>query len=90
MTKSEDTDVLEDAADVEDVSEKVDDGEADEEEDDTDQAEGQVGDRVKDKEVEAAKPPPMIGVQLLKDSEGTSKTSRKSKKRASRISVEVW
>ncbi|KAL6988952.1 hypothetical protein U1Q18_014702 [Sarracenia purpurea var. burkii] len=88
VKNSDDSDVLVDAIDIEDVSKEVDDEEADEEEDDAEQTENQVGDRVKDKEVEAAKPPPMIGVQLLKDSDMTATTARKSRKRVSRISVE--
>uniref|UniRef100_A0A5B7C947 SAP domain-containing protein n=1 Tax=Davidia involucrata TaxID=16924 RepID=A0A5B7C947_DAVIN len=82
------TDVLDDADVVEDVAKEVEDDEADEEEEEVEQTENQVGDRVKDKEVEAAKPLQMIGVQLLKDSDQTTTTSRKSRRRISRISVE--
>ncbi|PSR92797.1 Pentatricopeptide repeat-containing protein [Actinidia chinensis var. chinensis] len=88
LKNSEDTVVFEDATDVEDVSKEVDDDEADEEEEDTEQTESQVEDRVKDKEVEASKPPPMIGVQLLKDSDMTATTSGKSKKKIRRMAVE--
>ncbi|GFZ14394.1 plastid transcriptionally active 3 [Actinidia rufa] len=88
LKNSEDTVVFEDATDIEDVSKEVDDDEADEEEEDTEQTESQVEDRVKDKEVEASKPPPMIGVQLLKDSDMTAATSGKSKKKIRRMAVE--
>ncbi|KAF5948184.1 hypothetical protein HYC85_014141 [Camellia sinensis] len=88
LNKSEDIDVRDDTTDVEDVVKEVEDEEADEEEEDVEQTEIQVGDRVKDKEVEAAKPLQMIGVQLLKDSDMTASTTRKSKKKLSRISME--
>lgn len=53
------------------------------------QSEGPVGERaVKAKEVESKKPVQMIGVQLLKDTDQTTTTSRKSRRRA-RASVEV-
>lgn len=83
-------DVLDDADVVEDVAKEVEDDEADEEEEEVEQTENQVGERVKDKEAEAAKPLQMIGVQLLKDSDQTPSTSRKSRRRSSRTSVEVW
>lgn len=73
--------------DVEDVAKEVEDDEADEEE--VEQTESQDGDRVKDKEVEAKKPLQMIGVQLLKDSDQTTSSSKKSRRRASRVSMEV-
>lgn len=80
--------VLDDVDGVEDVIKEVEDDEADEEEEEAEQTESQAGDRVKDKEVEAAKPLQMIGVQLLKDSDQTTSTSKKSR-RKSRTSVEV-
>lgn len=61
----------------------------DEEEEEVEQTENQVGDRIKDKEVEAAKPPQMIGVQLFKDLDQITSSSRKSKRRSSRASLEV-
>lgn len=87
MSKLEPPDVLDDA-DVEDAAKEVEDDETDEEED-VDQTESQDGDRVKDKGVEAKKPLQMIGVQLLKDSDQTTTSSKKSRRRSSRISVEV-
>lgn len=78
--------VLDDVDGVEDVIKEVEDDEADEEEE-VEQTESQAGDRVKDKEIEAAKPLQMIGVQLLKDSDQTTSTSKKSR-RKSRTSVE--
>ncbi|KAK6156423.1 hypothetical protein DH2020_010671 [Rehmannia glutinosa] len=87
----EDFDVLDvsDDADVgDDVVKEAEDDEVDEEEEEVEQTEIQVGDRVKDKEVEAAKPPQMIGVQLLKDSDQSTSSSRKSKKKSSRASME--
>lgn len=86
MGKLEPPDVLDDV-DVEDVAKEVEDDEADEEE--AEQTESQDGDRVKDKEVEAKKPLQMIGVQLLKDSDQTTTSSKKTRRRSSRISVEV-
>lgn len=86
MSKLEPPDVLDDA-DVEDAAKEVEDDETDEE--DVDQTESQDGDRVKDKGVEAKKPLQMIGVQLLKDSDQTTTSSKKSRRRSSRISVEV-
>lgn len=87
MSKLEPPDVLDDA-DVEDAAKEVEDDETDEEED-VDQTESQDGDRVKEKGVEAKKPLQMIGVQLLKDSDQTTTSSKKSRRRSSRISVEV-
>ncbi|KAK4397655.1 hypothetical protein Sango_1241000 [Sesamum angolense] len=83
----EDYDVLDvsDDADVgDDVVKEAEDDEVDEEDEEVEQNESQVGDRVKDKEAEATKPPQMIGVQLLKDSEHSTSSSRKSKKKSSR------
>ncbi|KAG7970283.1 hypothetical protein I3843_07G075100 [Carya illinoinensis] len=81
----EPTDVMDDV-DVEDGTKEVEDDEADEEE--VEQTESQDGERVKEKEVEAKKPLQMIGVQLLKDSDQTTTSSKKSRRRASRMSVE--
>ncbi|KAE8009899.1 hypothetical protein FH972_006305 [Carpinus fangiana] len=86
MGKLEPPDVLDDV-DVEDIAKEVEDDEADEEE--AEQTESQDGDRVKDKEVEAKKPLQMIGVQLLKDSDQTTTSYKKTRRRrSSRISVE--
>ncbi|XP_042517838.1 uncharacterized protein LOC122091774 [Macadamia integrifolia] len=87
---SDDADNSDDTDVVEDVAKEVEDEEADEEEEEeeVEQTENQVGDRVKDKEVEASKPLQMIGVQLLKDSDETTATSRKSKRKVSRIRVQ--
>lgn len=81
-------DVLEDADGSDDVAKEAEDDEVDEEEE-VEITEIQVGERVKDKEVEAAKPPRMIGVQLLKDSDPTTSSSRRSRRRSSRVSMEV-
>ncbi|XP_057802236.1 uncharacterized protein LOC131017498 [Salvia miltiorrhiza] len=80
-------DILDDA---DEVSKDAEDDEADEEEEEeeVEQTEIQVSDRVKDKEAEAAKPPQMIGVQLLKDSDQSTSSSRKLKKRSPRASME--
>lgn len=86
-----------DDADVgdDDVKEAEDDevdeeeGEGEGEEEEVEQTEIQAGNRVKDKEVEATKPLQMIGVQLLKDSDQSTRSSRKSKRRKSRVSMEV-
>lgn len=88
VIESESQDVLDDADVVEDVAKEVEDDEADEEEEEVEQTETQMGERAKDKEAEAAKPLQMIGVQLLKDSDQTPSTSRKSRRRTSRTSVE--
>ncbi|XP_073129818.1 uncharacterized protein [Henckelia pumila] len=80
-------DVLEDADGSDDVAKEAEDDEVDDEEE-VEMTEIQVGERVKDKEVEAAKPPQMIGVQLLKDSDPTTSSSRKSRRRSSRVSME--
>ncbi|KAK1379250.1 Plastid transcriptionally active [Heracleum sosnowskyi] len=88
VIEPESHDVLDDADVVEDVAKEVEDDEADEEEEEVEQTETPVGERVKDKEAEAAKPLQMIGVQLLKDSDQTPSTSRKSRRRTSRTSVE--
>lgn len=80
---------MNDGDNVEDVAKEVEDDEAvDEEEGEVEQTDREAGDRVKDKELEAAKPLQMIGVQLLKDADPTSASS-KSRSKVSRISVEV-
>lgn len=78
----DESDVVEDAA--KDIEE-----EEGEEEEEVEQTESQEADRIKDKEVEAKKPLQMIGVQLLKDSDQTTTRSKKSRRRSSRVSVEV-
>ncbi|KZV44527.1 hypothetical protein F511_24944 [Dorcoceras hygrometricum] len=87
VTDFEVLDVLEDADSSDDVGKEAEDDDVDEEEE-VEITEIQVGERVKDKEVEAAKPPQMIGVQLLKDSDPTTSSSRKSRRRSSRVSME--
>lgn len=73
---------------VDEVDEEEEEVEA-EPEVEVEQSEGPVGERtVKAKEVESKKPVQMIGVQLLKDTDQTTSTSRKSRRRA-RASVEV-
>lgn len=91
MDESELSDVLDD--DVTDVEYVAKDEEADEEADEEEEVEqaepeSQDVDRVKEKLVEAKKPLQMIGVQLLKDSDQTTTTSKRSMKRSSRM-VEV-
>lgn len=83
-------DVLDDAdSDVGDeVAKDAEDDEVDEEEE-VEQTEIQVSDRVKNKGAEAAKRPQMIGVQLLKDSDQSTSSSRKLKRRSARASMEV-
>lgn len=85
---SELQDMLDDVDAAEDVAKEAED-EVDEEEEEVEQTETQVGDRTKEKEVEAVKPLQMIGVQLLKDSEQAPATTRKSRRRRSRLSMEV-
>lgn len=85
---SELPDVLDDVDVGEDTAKEVEDDDGDEEEEEVEVTESQVGDRVKDKEVEASKPLQMIGVQLLKDSDQTTAT-RKSRRKLSRASMEV-
>lgn len=65
------------------------DGEEVEVEEEVEQTESQVGDRVKDKEVEAANSLQMIGLQLLKDSDQITTTSKKSRRKVSRMSTQV-
>lgn len=86
---SEIIDIADEADIVDDVAKDVEDDEADEEEEEVEQNESQVGDQVKDKEVEAAKPLQMIGVQLLKDSDQRTSSSRKSRRKVSRMPAEV-
>ncbi|XP_051120048.1 uncharacterized protein LOC127243873 [Andrographis paniculata] len=82
-------DVSDDAdVDIEDDVKETEDEEVDEEEEEVEQTESQVDDRVKDKEVVAAKPPQMIGVQLLKDSDQITSSSKKSRRRSARASME--
>lgn len=86
----ETTDVVDDTDAVDDIAKEGEDDEAEDEEEEVEQTESQpeVGDR-KDKEVEAAKPLQMIGVQLLKDSDLTASSSRKSRRRLSRVAAVV-
>ncbi|KAG9447720.1 hypothetical protein H6P81_013848 [Aristolochia fimbriata] len=87
--------------DTEDMTKDGEDEEVDEEEEEveveaevvaeaeTEQSDTPVAERVvKNKEADSAKPLQMIGVQLLKDSDETTVTTRKSKRRTSRVSVE--
>ncbi|XP_055834757.1 uncharacterized protein LOC129903256 isoform X3 [Solanum dulcamara] len=84
----ETTDVVDDTDAVDDIAKEGEDDEAEDEEEEVEQTESQpeVGDR-KDKEVEAAKPLQMIGVQLLKDSDLTASSSRNSRRRLSRVAA---
>ncbi|KAK1260397.1 hypothetical protein QJS04_geneDACA002266 [Acorus gramineus] len=92
---SENPDVLDDDGTVEDsdiaegIEKEGEDEEEDAEEEEVEQPENQVDAtvRVKDKDAEAVKPLQMIGVQLLKDSDQTTSTAVKSRRR-SRVSVE--
>lgn len=84
---SNDVDAVDDVDAIDDVAKEAEDDEAEDEEEEVEQSETQVGDQTKDKEV-AAKPLQMIGVQLLKDSDQSS-SSRKSRRRASRVAAEV-
>lgn len=86
---SEIVDVSDDADAVDDVAKEVEEDEAEDEEEEVDLNDSQVVDRIKTKEVETAKPLPMIGVQLLKDSDETTNSSRKSRRKISRKPVEV-
>lgn len=92
---SESPEVQDDVDDIEDAAKEVEDDEADDDGEEAEQAEEEVEpvenqdvDRVKDKEVEAKKPLQMIGVQLLKDSNQPTATSKKYKRR-SRVQAEV-
>ncbi|KAK4721678.1 hypothetical protein R3W88_011911 [Solanum pinnatisectum] len=89
----EPTDVVDDNDAVDDITKEAEDDEAEDdeaqdEEEEVEQTESQpeIGDR-KDKEVEAAKPLQMIGVQLLKDSDLTASSSKKSRRRLSRVAA---
>jgi len=83
------TDLLEDATDLEDASKEVEDEEGDEDDDDAPQTESQAGDRVMDKEVEAAKPPEMIGVKLLEDFDVKALTTRQSRKKFAQLLMAI-
>lgn len=85
--KSEPLDSLDDVDIVEDGAKEIEEEEVEEEE--VEQTENQGGERVIKKEVEAKKPLQMIGVQLLKDVDQTTTTSKKSRRRSSRASLEV-
>ncbi|XP_071920977.1 uncharacterized protein [Coffea arabica] len=86
---SEIIDVADEGDVVDDVAKENEDDEADDEEEEVEQSESQeVVDQVKEKEVEVVKPLQMIGVQLLKDSDQTTSSSRKSRRKTSRVSVE--
>lgn len=79
---------MNDGDNVEDVANEVEDDEAVDEEEEVEQTDREAGDRVKDKELEDAKPLQMIGVQLFKDADPTSASS-KSRSKVSQISGEV-
>lgn len=81
-------DAADDADGNDDLTKEAEDDEVDEEEE-VEQPENQAIDRIKDKDAGATKPPQMIGVQLLKDSDQTTSSSRKSKRRSSRVSMDV-
>ncbi|KAJ8616823.1 hypothetical protein MRB53_036195 [Persea americana] len=89
-------DILGDADVVEDISkeveDEVDDDDEEEEEEEAEEVEQteteSPAEVVKEKEVKAAAPPQMIGVQLLKDSDQTTSRLRKSRRRAARVSAE--
>ncbi|KAF9661089.1 hypothetical protein SADUNF_Sadunf19G0031500 [Salix dunnii] len=90
LDEDEDDDDDDDDDDIEDVAKEVEDEEADEEGgvEVEEQTESQDAERiVKAKEAEAKKPLQMIGVQLLKDSDQTTRMSKKSKRRAARLAV---
>ncbi|KAA0038374.1 putative pentatricopeptide repeat-containing protein [Cucumis melo var. makuwa] len=85
--KSDSLDSLDDVDTIEDVAKEIEEEEAEEEEE-VEQTENQDGERVIKKEVEAKKPLQMIGVQLLKDVDQPTATSKKSRRRSSRASLE--
>lgn len=100
--KSESSEVQDDVDAIEVSAKEVEDDEADDDDDDGDEdeeaeqveeevepVENQDVERIKEKEVESKKPLQMIGVQLLKDSDQPSATSKKLKRRKSRHNVEV-
>lgn len=72
-------------ADADDNDEEEEEEEEVEEVDVVEQTESQDAERVKEKQVAAKKPLQMIGVQLLKDSDGATPSSKKSRRKASRI-----
>ncbi|KAF8039271.1 hypothetical protein BT93_B1718 [Corymbia citriodora subsp. variegata] len=83
------SDLLDDVDAAEDAVKDAEDEEGDEEEEvEQTETESPDGERVKDKEAEAKKPLQMIGVQLLKDSDQTTTSTKKSRRRVSRASVE--
>ncbi|XP_010043321.2 uncharacterized protein LOC104432558 [Eucalyptus grandis] len=83
------SDLMDDVDAAEDAVKDVEDEEGDEEEE-VEQTETEIpdGERVKYKEAEAKKPLQMIGVQLLKDSDQTTTSTKKSRRKVSRASVE--
>lgn len=83
-------DILDDADALEDGTKEAEEDDVDEEEEAVEQTENQEGDVIKDKVIERAKPLQMIGVQLLKDSEETAPSSKKSRRRVARASIEVY
>ncbi|XP_042467472.1 uncharacterized protein LOC122050643 [Zingiber officinale] len=86
LSDSEILDVVDDIDPLEDGTKEAEEDEVDEEEV-VEQTENQEGDITKEKEVERAKPPQMIGVQLLKDS-GETSSAKKSRRRVARASME--
>lgn len=80
--------VEDDEDEDEDDEDEDDEDEEDEEEEEVEQTYREAGDRVKDRELEASKPLQMMGVELLKDADPTSASS-KSRSEVSQISVEV-
>ncbi|KAL5990264.1 hypothetical protein ACLOJK_011161 [Asimina triloba] len=82
------SDSSDDAESMDDNSKEEEDNEAEEEETEEEAEQTEIesqGERMKVKEVEKAKPPQMIGVQLLKDSDQTITARRKSRRKLSRI-----
>ena len=93
--ESEVPEVLDDVDAIEDAAKEVEDDEADDDEEEAEQAEEEVEpaenqdvNRIKEKEVEAKRPLQMIGVQLLKDIDQPTATSKKFK-RSRKVQVEV-
>ncbi|KAM7532149.1 hypothetical protein LguiB_035559 [Lonicera macranthoides] len=87
VTKEVEEDDDEEEEDEEEEEEGEGEGVEVEVEEEAEQTETQVGDRVKDKEVEAANSLQMIGLQLLKDSDQIT-TSKKSRRKVSRKSMQ--
>ncbi|KHN04962.1 Pentatricopeptide repeat-containing protein, chloroplastic [Glycine soja] len=92
--ESEVPEVLDDVDAIEDAAKEVEDDEADDDEEEAEQAEEEVEpaenqdvNRIKEKEVEAKRPLQMIGVQLLKDIDQPTATSKKFK-RSRKVQVE--